>query len=67
MRRALLAALLVAAGVIACTRVVVLEGGPEIDAALPLDDASVTPGDASTTADVAELDASSDASTADAQ
>ena len=43
MRRALLAALLgllVTAGVVACTRVVVLEPGADPDASLPLDDAS---------------------------
>ena len=62
MRRALLPALLavfVAAGVVACTRVVVLEEGSELDASLPLDDANPN-------ADVADLDAIGDASTDDA-
>jgi hypothetical protein len=60
-RRAVLAALLagvVAAGVVACTRVVVLEDGPAPDASLPIDDANSGTDDAD--------DAIGDAATADA-
>ena len=70
MKRTLVAALLAAlvtAGVVACTRVVVLEPGAEPDASLPIDDASPIGGDSDVDASAGDDAATDDASTVDAR